>query len=74
MGDKAAVAVRLAVDELIGPEGITEEKEGREVIELLAELPDLWDVNISYVENDCQTARFSEEGYPGALHRLRQDG
>ena len=63
VGHKAAVAVRFAVDELIGPQGITVENEGREVIELLAELPDLWDVNISYVENDSQTARFSEEGY-----------
>jgi len=63
VGHKAAVAVRFAVDELIGPTGITVENEGREVVELLAELPDLWDVNISYVENDSQTARFSEEGY-----------
>ncbi len=63
VGHKAAVAVRFAVDELIGPQGITVANEGREVIELLAELPDLWDVNISYVENDSQTARFSEEGY-----------
>src|SRR5262245_5327498 len=63
VGHKAAVAVRFAVDELIGPHGITVESEGREVIELMAELPDLWDVNISYVENDSQTARFSEEGY-----------
>ncbi|HEY7690381.1 MAG TPA: FAD-dependent oxidoreductase, partial [Dongiaceae bacterium] len=63
VGHKIAVAVRFAVDELIGPQGITMENEGREVIELLAELPDLWDVNISYVENDSQSARFSEEGY-----------
>jgi dimethylamine/trimethylamine dehydrogenase len=63
IGHKAAVAVRLAVDELIGPEGITAEDEGREVVEMLAELPDLWDVNISQVENDSQTARFADEGY-----------
>jgi dimethylamine/trimethylamine dehydrogenase len=63
VGHKAAVAVRFAVDELIGPQGITVENEGREVIGLMAELPDLWDVNISYVENDSQTARFAEEGY-----------
>jgi len=32
-------------------------------VSLLAELPDLWDVNISYVENDSMSARFSEEGF-----------
>jgi dimethylamine/trimethylamine dehydrogenase len=63
IGDTCAVAVRLATDELLGPHGVTAEKEGREVIELLAELPDLWDVNISYVENDSVSARFGEEGH-----------
>ncbi|MBV9523177.1 MAG: NAD(P)-binding protein [Alphaproteobacteria bacterium] len=63
VGDTCAVAVRLAVDELLGPGGLTSAGEGREVIELLAELPDLWDVNVSAWENDSQTARFSEEGF-----------
>ena len=63
VGDKCAVAVRLAMDELMGEEGVTFEREGREVVSLLAELPDLWDVNISYVENDSMSARFSEEGF-----------
>ena len=63
VGDTCAVAVRLAVDELLGPHGVTAEHEGREVIELLAELPDLWDVNVSYVDNDSLSARFAEEGH-----------
>ena len=63
VGDKAAVAVRLAVDELLGPEGICCEAEGRDVIEALAEVPDLWDVNISDWSNDSQTSRFSQEGF-----------
>ena len=63
IGDRCAVAFRFAVDELLGPEGITAEGEGREVVEMLAELPDLWDVNVSTWENDSQTARFAEEGY-----------
>jgi len=63
VGDRCAVAIRLAVDELLGPEGITSDGEGREIIEMLAELPDLWDVNLSNWENDSQTSRFSEEGY-----------
>ena len=63
VGDKAAVAVRLAVDELIGPAGICCEAEGREVIEALGEVPDLWDVNISDWSNDSQTSRFAGEGF-----------
>ncbi len=63
VGHKCAVAVRLAMDELMGEAGATHEREGREVVSLLAELPDLWDVNISYVENNSMSARFSSEGY-----------
>ena len=48
---------------MIGAHGITSDGEGREVIEMLAELPDLWDVNLSYVENDSWSARFSDEGF-----------
>ena len=62
VGDTCAVAVRLAVDELLGPDGITAEEEGREIVEMLAELPDLWDVNLSNWENDSVTSRFGEEG------------
>ncbi len=63
VGDACAVALRFAVDELLGPRGITCEGEGREVVEMLAELPDLWDVNISDWDNDSQTSRFAEEGF-----------
>ncbi|MEM7196451.1 MAG: FAD-dependent oxidoreductase [Pseudomonadota bacterium] len=63
VGDRCAVAVRIAVDELLGEEGITSDGEGREIIEMLAELPDLWDVNISEWENDSMTSRFSDEGF-----------
>jgi dimethylamine/trimethylamine dehydrogenase len=63
VGDRCAVAVRLGVDELLGPDGITSTGEGREVIEMLAELPDLWDVNISDWSHDSQTSRFAQEGY-----------
>ena len=62
IGDSCAIAVRFAVDELLGPEGITAEGEGREVVEMLAELPDLWDVNVSGWPNDSMTSRFGPEG------------
>lgn len=63
IGDSCALAVRLAVDELMGPSGITCEGEGKDIISALAEFPDLSDVNLSAWSNDSQTARFSEEGY-----------
>jgi len=64
VGDSCAVAVRLAVDELHGPAGITSEGEGREIVAMLAELPDLWDVNVAgSLGNDSKSARFSAEGY-----------
>ena len=62
VGDRCGVAIRLAVDELLGAEGIASDAEGREVVEMLAELPDLWDVNVSDWANDSVTARFGEEG------------
>ena len=37
--------------------------EGAEIIHLLGELPDLWDLNISDWANDSQTSRFTTEGY-----------
>jgi dimethylamine/trimethylamine dehydrogenase len=62
VGDTCGVAVRFAVDELLGGDGITAEAEGREVVEMLAELPDLWDVNVSNWSNDSTTSRFEKEG------------
>ncbi|RLA01043.1 MAG: NADH:flavin oxidoreductase, partial [Gammaproteobacteria bacterium] len=63
VGDTCAVAFRFAVDELLGSDGISSESEGRDIVEMLAELPDLWDVNISDWSNDSATSRFEKEGY-----------
>ena len=64
VGDTCAIAFRFAVDELKGKDGMQSHEEGRAVVELLSELPDLWDVNISDWSNDSQTARFEpNEGY-----------
>ncbi|MFZ5789231.1 MAG: FAD-dependent oxidoreductase [Pseudomonadota bacterium] len=61
VGDRCAVVVRYAVDELMGPEGLTLE-ESRDIVGMLAELPDLWDVNVSAWLNDSTTSRFKPEG------------
>ncbi|HSO13792.1 MAG TPA: FAD-dependent oxidoreductase [Anaerolineales bacterium] len=63
VGDTCAVAVRFAVDELLGEEGITHQGEGHDVVAMLAELPDLWDVNVSDWSNDSATSRFAREGH-----------
>jgi dimethylamine/trimethylamine dehydrogenase len=63
VGTDCAVAVRFAVDEMRGADGIRAESEGREVVAMLAELPDLWDVNVSDWTNDSKTSRFAAEGY-----------
>ena len=63
VGDTCAVAVRFAVDELLGEDGITHQGEGHDVVAMLAELPDLWDVNLSGWSNDSITSRFGKEGH-----------
>lgn len=61
VGDTCGIAVRLAVDELMGKDGIESDAEGRDIVEMLAEIPDLWDVNVSNWANDSVTSRFGEE-------------
>ena len=61
VGDTCAVAVRFTVDELLGEDGLHRE-EAHEMIGLMAELPDLWDLVLAGWENDSQTSRFGEQG------------
>ncbi|KAA0284074.1 MAG: NADH:flavin oxidoreductase [Chloroflexi bacterium] len=63
VGDTCAVAVRFAVDELLGADGMQHNGEASEIVSMLAELPDLWDVNISAWKNDSITSRFGKEGH-----------
>ncbi len=64
VGDTCAVAFRFAVDEMLGPDGMQAAEEGRAVVEMLAELPDLWDVNVASWANDSVTTRFQpQDGY-----------
>ena len=58
---RCAVALRFGVDEKDGPVHLGDE-ECRAVVESLAEVPDLWDVNIGG-PNDMLTSRFRKEGW-----------
>jgi dimethylamine/trimethylamine dehydrogenase len=61
VGDSCAIAIRFAVDELLGSDGM-QKTEAQEIIGLLAELPDLWDVNVAGWPNDSMPSRFGGEG------------
>ena len=61
VGDRCAVAVRFATEEFLGDDGMRSDGEARDVVEMLAELPDLWDVNVSAWHNDSAPSRFAHE-------------
>jgi len=61
VGDDCAVAFRFAVDELLGNAGL-EVSEAEDIVGLLADLPDLWDVNVADWKNDSLPSRFGGEG------------
>lgn len=73
VGDTCAVPIRISVDELIGEQGLYKE-EVEDMIGLLGDLPDLWDVTLAGWENDSATSRFAQEGYAepfiGGIKRL----
>lgn len=65
-----AIALRFAVHEASGPQRITCDGEGRDVVEALADLPDLWDVNISGWSADSATSRYAQEGFQEEFTRF----
>ncbi|MAY47241.1 MAG: NADH:flavin oxidoreductase [Rhodobacteraceae bacterium] len=64
VGDTCAIAFRFAVDEMLGNKGMQAAEEGRAIVEMLSDLPDLWDVNVAGWPNDSATTRFQpQDGY-----------
>ncbi|GGA87714.1 methylamine [Arenimonas soli] len=61
VGHRCGVALRFATEEMLGPGGV-ELAEARDIVAMLAELPDLWDVNVSAWYNDSLPSRFGGEG------------
>lgn len=62
VGDTCAVALRFATEEFLG-EGGVQNAEAKEIVHHLADLPDIWDVNVAAWYNDSVTSRFGAEGY-----------
>jgi len=61
VGDTCAVAVRMAADDGTGTAEEPVSEERREMFSILAELPDLWDVNIYDYEHEMGVSRFVQE-------------
>jgi dimethylamine/trimethylamine dehydrogenase len=69
---RAAVACRLCVDERLGPGGL-ERAEIEEVLGLVGELPDVWDLMVGFWDTDSISSRFGEEAWTEEhLRGLRQ--
>jgi dimethylamine/trimethylamine dehydrogenase len=62
VGGKCAVALRISLEELRARPSETEASEAHEVVALLKDLPDLWDVKLDSSPTDCAPSRFAAEG------------
>jgi dimethylamine/trimethylamine dehydrogenase len=62
VGDRCAVAIRFSADEEVGQDGEPIHGERRDMLEMLAELPDLWDINIADYSLEMGVSRFVKEG------------
>jgi dimethylamine/trimethylamine dehydrogenase len=62
VGNRCGVALRISLEELRGKPGVDAPSEAHEVVQLLAEIPDLWDVKMDSSPTDCAPSRFSPEG------------
>ncbi len=61
-GGQCAVALRMSLEELRARPSEVAESEAHEVVQLLSEVPDLWDVKLDSSPTDCSPSRFSAEG------------
>jgi dimethylamine/trimethylamine dehydrogenase len=62
VGGHCAVALRISLEELRARASEVAESEAHEVVGLLAEVPDLWDVKLDSSPTDCAPSRFAAEG------------
>lgn len=62
VGQDCAIALRFSTDQLLGIPSDNMESEAHEIISMLAEVPDLWDVKSSSWVRETVSARFSDQG------------
>ncbi len=62
VGDRCAVAVRFAADAEAGEDGQPILGERQDMFEMMAEMPDLWDINIADYSLEMGASRFVREG------------
>ncbi len=62
VGDACAVVLRYVVDDQMGPDGKADMEESRQIVAMLAEVPDVWDVNVREWRRDSIPSRFGPEG------------
>ena len=68
IGQSCAVAIRFSSDRLLEVPGENLPSEAHEVVSLLSDLPDLWDVKSSDWTVETVTARFAGEGEQESLN------
>jgi len=62
VGDSCGVALRISLEELRAKPSDNFESQAHEVVTLLSDIPDLWDVKMDSSPTDCGASRFREEG------------
>ncbi len=62
VGDRCGVALRISLEELRGKPSEHYASEAHEVVALMADVPDLWDVKMDSSPTDCGASRFRPEG------------
>lgn len=62
VGDTCGVALRISLEELRGKPSDHYESQAHEVVTLMKDVPDLWDVKMDSSPTDCGASRFRPEG------------
>ena len=74
VGDTCGVVVRFAVDEMLGPDGITSDERGRATSSRCWRSCRISGTSMSATgANDSATSRFAEEGYQERIRDVRED-
>ncbi|MBW2514612.1 MAG: NADH:flavin oxidoreductase, partial [Deltaproteobacteria bacterium] len=61
VGDRCAVAVRFSADDSGSGNGFIDNSEQREMLDMLSDLPDLWDINITDYSREMGSSRYIKE-------------